>query len=137
MPKNSILSEANGPLSVGNVVSASLRIYRDRFKLYYGLAFSAYPWVLIPVYGWAKFSATLGVISRLAFSEVSERPETVSDAQRSVQPRMWTFLAAGFLVALILMAVLIGGIVAFSVFTTVLATIIGQQPSVGTIVIGL
>jgi hypothetical protein len=28
-----------GPLSVGNVVSASLRLYRDRFKLYYRLAF--------------------------------------------------------------------------------------------------
>lgn len=28
-----------GPLSVGNVVSASLRVYRDRFKLYYRLAF--------------------------------------------------------------------------------------------------
>lgn len=32
-----------GPLSVGNVVSASfLRLYRDRFKLYYRLAFVSY-----------------------------------------------------------------------------------------------
>lgn len=136
MPKNSTLSEANGPLSVGNVVSASLRIYRDRFKLYYGLAFTAYAWILIPVYGWAKFSAASGLISRLAFSEVSERPETVRDAQPSVQPRMWTFLVAGFLVTLIFIAVWILGLVAFSIFIAALASIIKQQQNVGTMIVG-
>ncbi len=36
------------PLSVGNVVSAGLRIYRDHFKSYFGLAIIANLWSFIP-----------------------------------------------------------------------------------------
>jgi hypothetical protein len=37
-----------GPLSVGNVVSAGLRLYRDHFKSYFGVAFRATLWALLP-----------------------------------------------------------------------------------------
>ena len=37
------------PLSVGNVVSAGLRIYRDNFKKYFWLAFVGYLWFYIPI----------------------------------------------------------------------------------------
>jgi len=97
MPKNLSSSGQTGPLSVGNVVSASLRIYRDNFKLYFGLALVASLWLLVPIYGWAKYSAILALISRLAFGEVREKPETVSDARREVNPRMWRFFWAGIL----------------------------------------
>jgi hypothetical protein len=76
------------PLSVGNVVSAGLRIYRDRFLTYFRLAFIAYLWIFVPIYGWAKFSSIMGLISRLAFGEVRERPETVTEANRYVKPRL-------------------------------------------------
>lgn len=36
------------PLSVGNVVSAGLRIYRDHFKSYFGVAILATLWSLLP-----------------------------------------------------------------------------------------
>jgi len=112
MPKKNLSSSGQtGPLSVGNVVSASLRIYRDHFKSYFGLAFVATLWSLVPIYGWAKCSAILGLISRLAFGEVREKPETVSDARREVNPRMWRFLGAGILTFLIYIGVsLVGGI---------------------------
>ena len=112
MPKKNLSSSGQiGPLSVGNVVSASLRIYRDHFKSYFGLAFVANLWVLVPIYGWAKYSAILGLISRLAFGEVRGKPETVSDARREVNPRMWSFLWAGILTFLIYIGVsLVGGI---------------------------
>ena len=97
MPKNLSSSGQTGPLSVGNVVRASLRIYRDNFKLYFGLALVASLWLLVPIYGWAKYSAILALISRLAFGEVREKPETVSDARREVNPRMWRFFWAGIL----------------------------------------
>ena len=97
MPKNLSSSGQTGPLSVGNVVSASLRIYRDNFKLYFGLALVASLWLLVPIYGWAKYSAILALISRLAFGEVREKPETVSDARREVDSRMWRFFWAGIL----------------------------------------
>jgi membrane-anchored glycerophosphoryl diester phosphodiesterase (GDPDase) len=112
MPKKNLSSSGQtGPLSVGNVVSASLRIYRDHFKSYLGLALVASLWLFVPIYGWAKYSAILGLISRLAFGEVREKPETVSDARREVNPRMWSFLGAGILTFLIYIGVsLVGGI---------------------------
>lgn len=112
MPKKNLSSSGQtGPLSVGNVVSASLRIYRDHFKSYFGLAFVGNLWLLVPIYGWAKYSAILALISRLAFGEVREKPETVSDARRQVTPRMWSFLWAGILTFLIFFGVsLVGGI---------------------------
>jgi membrane-anchored glycerophosphoryl diester phosphodiesterase (GDPDase) len=112
MPKKNLSSSGQtGPLSVGNVVSASLRIYRDHFKSYFGLALVASLWLLVPIYGWAKYSAIAALISRLAFGEVRENPETVSDARREVNPRMWSFLGAGILTFLIFFGVsLVGGI---------------------------
>ncbi|NEP04181.1 MAG: hypothetical protein F6K25_02025 [Okeania sp. SIO2G4] len=35
-------------LSVGNIVSASIRIYRDNFKSYFGIAIRATLWFLLP-----------------------------------------------------------------------------------------
>lgn len=117
MPKKNLSSSGQtGPLSVGNVVSASLRIYRDHFKSYFGLALVATLWLLVPIYGWAKYSAILGLISRLAFGEVREKPETVTDARRDVNPRMWRFLWAGILTFLIFLGVsFVGGIAMFFV----------------------
>jgi hypothetical protein len=106
MPKKNLSSSGQiGPLSVGNVVSASLRIYRDHFKSYFGLALVASLWLFIPIYGWAKYSAIAALISRLAFGEVREKPETVSEARREVNPRMWRLLWAGILTYLIFFGV--------------------------------
>jgi len=116
-----------GPLSVGNVVSASLRLYRDRFKLYYRLAFIGYLWILVPIYGWAKFSAMAGLLSRLVFSELIERPETVDEARSHVMPRMWNFLVAKLLVGLILFGASMGAAIAFGILAVVLGAILGQS----------
>ena len=116
MPKKNLSSSGQtGPLSVGNVVSASLRIYRDHFKSYFGLALVGSLWSLVPIYGWAKYSAILGLISRLAFGEVREKPETVSDARREVNPRMWSFLRAAILTFLIYIGVYVGVTVAVTI----------------------
>ena len=86
------------PLSVGNVVSAGLRIYRDNFKKYYSVAFIGALWSWIPIYGWAKFAASMGLVSRLAYGEVTEKPESVKDARRYINSKMWQFLGAAFAV---------------------------------------
>ncbi|TAG97040.1 MAG: DUF975 domain-containing protein [Oscillatoriales cyanobacterium] len=127
MPKNLSSAIQTGPLSVGNVVSASLRIYRDRFKSYFGLALTACLWLLVPIYGWAKYSAISALISRLAFGEVSEHPETVSDARREVNPRMWSFLWAGVLASLIFLGVCLVGAIAMIILGVGAAAIFGQN----------
>jgi membrane-anchored glycerophosphoryl diester phosphodiesterase (GDPDase) len=128
MPKKNLSSSGQtGPLSVGNVVSASLRIYRDHFKSYFGLAFVAYLWLLVPIYGWAKYSATSALISRLAFGEVRENPETVSDARRDVNPRMWSFFGAGILTFLIYIGVYVAGTIAIAILAGGATAIFGQN----------
>ena len=87
-------------LSAGNVVSVGLRIYRDNFKQYYSLAFIAALWSWIPIYGTAKFLAAMGLISRLAFGEITDNPETITEARRHLKPKMWSFLGAALLVGL-------------------------------------
>jgi hypothetical protein len=134
MPKNLSSSIQTGPLSVGNVVSAGLRIYRDNFKSYFGLAFTAYLWLLVPIYGWAKYSAISAMISRLAFGEVRENPETVSDARSEVNPRMWSFLWAGILTSLILVGAYLAGVIAMIILGVGAGVIFGQNT---TIIVGL
>ena len=135
MSESSNLRQSLGPLSVGNVISASLQIYRDRFKVYYLLALQAYLWILIPIYGWAKFASILGLISRLAFSEISEHPETVSEARRHTKPRLWTFLLAGFLSLLIFLGAFLGVGVVLAIVFGFLAAITQKEPSFGIFVI--
>jgi hypothetical protein len=128
MPKKNLSSSGQtGPLSVGNVVSASLRIYRDHFKSYFGLALVASLWLFVPIYGWAKSSAISALISRLAFGEVREKPETVSDARRQVNPRMWSFFGAGILTSLIFLGVSLVGGIAMAILAGGAGAIFGQN----------
>jgi hypothetical protein len=127
------------PLSVGNVVSAAFRLYRDRFTPYLGIAVRANLWLLLPLVvilpipflflsepvnfslvgllvlaviplfllGIAKYQANLGLISRLAFGVLTNKPETIQDASRHVLPKLWKFLRAALLVGAIIIAIYI------------------------------
>ncbi len=107
------------PLSLGNVVSAGLRLYRSHLKSYLKLGFNAYLWIFVPIYGWAKCGATLALISRLAFGELVDQPESVEGGRRIVNSRMWQFFIMGLLMfgislALIIpFSILIGIVTAF------------------------
>lgn len=116
------------PLSVGNVVSAGLRIYRDNFKLYYKLALQAYLWVIIPIYGWAKFAMISGLISRLAFSQVNEKPETESEARTHVNHRLWTFFLTGLLLLIMFFVITFVTIFIGAIVFYILATIVNRNP---------
>ncbi|MEB3831030.1 DUF975 domain-containing protein [Phormidium sp. CCY1219] len=125
------------PLSVGNAVSGALRLYRDRFKLYCTLALTGYLWVLIPIYGWAKCSAIFAMISRLAFAEVMERPETVESARRQVDPKKWRLLGAGILISLIFLGALIGATIAFTIVGVTIGVAIGSQNAIAGTLVGI
>jgi hypothetical protein len=103
------------PLSLGNVVSAGLRLYRSHLKSYLSLSAIAYLWVLVPVYGWAKYAATLSLISRLAFGELVNQPETVEGGRRFVNSRIWQFLVMNLLMFLIGIALALVLIIPLSV----------------------
>ncbi|MGD1863748.1 MAG: hypothetical protein ACFB0D_04260 [Phormidesmis sp.] len=48
-----------GPLNPGNVVSAALRLCRDRFKTYFGLSLVAVLWASLPIIGIAILAVLL------------------------------------------------------------------------------
>lgn len=118
-------------LSVGNIVSAGLRIYRDNFKKYFKSAFLGYLWIFVPVYGWAKYSAMMGMIARLAYQEVAEQPETITEAQRHVKPRMWDFLVAGIFVGLIIFVAIIPFSIIVGIVGALAAFVFDQGSAIG------
>lgn len=97
-----------GPLSVGNVVSTGLRIYRNHFKLYIGLAFTALLWSFVPIYGWAKNFQIQAIISRQVFQELLNQPESVSTTRTQLTSHLWDFWIAQILIGLICFGVNIG-----------------------------
>lgn len=140
MSKSPISHQPTEPLSVGNVVSAGLRLYRDHLKSYFAVAVRATLWgllpfiVLIPIplllisgeanplafllliplgivlffYSTAKYTANSALISRLAFCELVNQPESVGEANRQVNPKFWTFLRTYLLMFLLSCGVVIG-----------------------------
>lgn len=125
------------PLSLGNVVSAGLRLYRSHLKLYLTLALTAYAWVFVPVYGWAKCTATLAVISRLAFGELVNQPESVETSRRLVNRRLWQYLIMGLLMFLIGVGLFIPFVIFFGIFTgfVVTSSIGGTTPNPGVLLV--
>lgn len=98
-------SSSLGPLSVGNVVNAGVRIYRSHLQQYFMLALLASVWLFVPIYGWAKYFAISGQISRLAFQELINQPESNEQSRRHTNPLMWRFLVAALLVGLRLIGI--------------------------------
>ncbi len=146
-----------GSLSVGNVVSAGLRLYRDHFKRYFGLALRATLWSLLPFllliplvfllilsqqinfstilllivlglplffYSFAKYMANSALISRLAFCELVDKPESLREARRHVDPKVGFFLRTYLLYFLISMGAVIGFYVAMFVLGIIFAVIV-------------
>ena len=108
MSNNLSSRESLGPLSPGNVVSTALVLYRSHFKTYLTLAANAYLWLLVPLYGWAKYFTISGIIARLAFQELIGQPETVKDARHQLQSKLWSFLGVAFRVGIYLTLAYLG-----------------------------
>lgn len=105
---SSIVSSTPGPLNPGNVVSAAVRLYRDRFTTYLALSARATLWLLVPIYGWAKYVMYMGVMARLAFQELINQPESPQQAYRQVNPKLWSFLGLMVWMLLIFIGVYVG-----------------------------
>jgi hypothetical protein len=113
------------PLSVGNVVSAGMRLYRSHLKDYFLIALKAYVWLLVPIYGWAKFYALSSLITRLAFGELVNQPESISSGQRFVNSRLWQFLLLILLMLLVSIGIGLGVLIASIVLGFLSAVLVG------------
>ncbi|WP_353929071.1 DUF975 domain-containing protein [Okeanomitos corallinicola TIOX110] len=122
----SVTSNAE-PLSMGNVVSAGVRLYRSHLKEYFLLALKAYLWVLVPVYGWAKCYALSALISRLAFGDLVNQPESIRDGERVVNSRLWQFLGTMLLMSLIGGGIGLGFMIVFGILLAIIGAVLGVQ----------
>ncbi|MBD2409920.1 hypothetical protein FACHB389_18545 [Nostoc calcicola FACHB-389] len=113
------------PLSVGNVVSAAVRLYRSHLNTYLNLAAIAHLWIIVPIYGWAKYAAISGLISRLAFGELVYQPESVQAARSHINPRLWSFLRVALQVGISLLIVYFGLAIVGGIFAGLVGVVLG------------
>ncbi len=93
------------PLSLGNVMSAGITLYRSHLKSYLGISIKAHLWAFVPVYGWAKFETLKAAIARHAFQELVNEPEPLQTSQELLRPKLWGFWVIQFLVGMIFFGV--------------------------------
>ena len=111
------------PLSVGNIVSAGVRLYRDRPDTYLSLSLFAHLWIFVPVYGWAKYNAIAGLMSRLAFGELTGQPETVEKGRARVRARLWSFLLVAFLISIRVFGIYFAGVLVIGLVAGILSVV--------------
>ncbi|MBD2139433.1 DUF975 domain-containing protein [Anabaena sp. FACHB-1237] len=125
MSGNVTPSTPTEPLSVGSVVTAGVRLYRSHLQEYFLIALKAYFWLLIPIYGWAKFYALSSLISRLAFGELVNQPESVASGERFVNSRLGEYLLTMILIFFINFGAGIGFGITIVIVSTITTTLLG------------
>ncbi|MEN9234364.1 MAG: hypothetical protein Q6J74_09760, partial [Gloeomargarita sp. DG02_1_bins_92] len=95
-----VLRVGSPPLHVGNLLTFSLQVYRYHFWRYLWLSLQAHAWVLVPIYGWAKYCALLGALSRLVVQNLRGVTESPAEAVAVAQARMWSLWGAAILYGL-------------------------------------
>lgn len=107
------------PLNPGNIVSSGVQLYRNGFSRYIPQALIAYLWILVPVYGWAKFYMLSAVLSRVAFQELIDQPETIPQARAKLRSSLWSFWGIAFRMGCALFGVYILGVIAIAIAAVV------------------
>jgi hypothetical protein len=121
------------PLNVGDVITAGVRLYRSNLQRYLILVLRSYLWIFVPVYGWAKSAEISARISRLAYQELINQPETLDEAQRKTEPKLWNFLGAGLLLGLIFFGMYIAFVILFFILIFITAGLSMAAPALGVV----
>ncbi|MGB3654831.1 MAG: DUF975 domain-containing protein [Rivularia sp. (in: cyanobacteria)] len=113
------------PLNIGDIVTGGFRLYRSHIKDYFLIALKANVWLLVPIYGWAKYYALSSLISRLSFGELINQPEDIKTGQKFVNSRLGQFLLQLVLMFLIYISLGLGFAIVFGIVGGVLGVAIG------------
>ena len=143
------------PLSIGNVVSTGLVLYRSNLKTYFLIALRAYLWIILPLvliavssglflvskqYPWlllaiafvlliagtAKYQSNVALISRLAYQDLIGQPETVRVARQHIDPKLWRFWAVALSVNIRLALIYFVFAFGFGIIAGILVAILGR-----------
>lgn len=111
--------------SIGNIVTAGLRLYFLRFKPYLRMAISAHLWLLIPLYGWAKFSALSALLAQLSFHDLVRSPEQFASLQQQVKKHGWSVFITNLLITIMVVST---AFIAFIVVAFLIGIILALIP---------
>jgi hypothetical protein len=95
MRRNLNSLQTSNSFSIVNILQTSTGMYLTHFKLFFYLSLSANLWLLIPIYGWAKYFAIRGIISRIVFNKMHQTTEPVNTTRCRVEHNVWQFLMLG------------------------------------------
>ena len=63
--------------TVGNTITIAVAIYKNNLKQFLKLSLAAHLWLLIPVYGWARYFAIAAWISKLSLNQLLDREDSL------------------------------------------------------------
>jgi membrane-anchored glycerophosphoryl diester phosphodiesterase (GDPDase) len=126
MPENRGFYTTGQVLTVGNAVSAAVRLCRSHLKDYFLLSLKAYLWIIVPIYGWAKFYALSALISRLSFGDLVNQPESVHSGERFVNSRLWQFLGTLILMLFIYLGIIVSFVILVFLLVFITTAILGE-----------
>jgi hypothetical protein len=84
-------------------------------------------WIVGTLFCIARYGAGVASITRLAYGELVEQPESPAAALRFTQSRQWAFLRASFFAGLIILAGYLAGLVLWFVFSFVMAIVFAMM----------
>ncbi len=82
-------------------------------------------WFGLTIYCLARYATDRAVISRLAYQELIDRPETIAIATQQLVPRTWAFLRLSWLLGLCMSLVVIVGYILLLVGALICGVILG------------
>jgi hypothetical protein len=114
-------------IALGVVAAIFYSTTQDPTSLTGLLVLAAIAVLVLWVYCIAKSLTNSALISRLAFGELSSKPESLADARRFVNSRKWAFLLAKLFVGLIVLGLLLAISVVFSIVIAVMVAAAGGR----------
>jgi hypothetical protein len=112
-------------IALGVVAAIFYSTTQDPTSLTGLLVLAAIAVLVLWVYCIAKSLTNSALISRLAFGELSSKPESLADARRFVNSRKWAFLLAKLFVGLIVLGLLLAVSVVVSIVIAVIVAASG------------
>jgi len=78
--------------TVGNTITIAVAIYRNNLKKFLKLSLVAHLWLLLPIYGWARYFAIAAWISRLSLNELQDKPDPIQRERYFTISSLFIFL---------------------------------------------
>jgi hypothetical protein len=91
--------------------------------------------LVIAVFASARSLMNLALISRLAYGELVQQPETIQAGRRELLPRTWRFLIAQVFIALLLIVINLGLTIVQGTFGLAIGSTLGQASAISTVLI--